>query len=355
MIKALINHSKLLSVLSLAFLFMACEEDNTMPAQPDQLSVPDTYSFENVDYSGQTARIQMLDLLVSKVKSAHDGQTKVTAQELIDIYLNTSGDLFGSSKNLADKTYSADDSTREAIFNYFNQVEALSGHPENVIDGRLYNDLGVEPAQMIEKGLMGSVFYWQAVSGYLGPEKMNVDNTEVTEGKGTAMEHHWDEAFGYFGAPADFNDPNEQAWYWAKYARARSEYLDAGQKIFDAFLRGRAAISAGDMNTRNEAIVTIRENWELLAAANAIHYINSSLKDIEAGTTADLYHHWSEGKAFLNALKYNEEKNISDEALNELNGLFKESPKEVTKEDLEAARQKLQSVFGFSDTQVQNF
>ena len=67
---------------------------------------------------------------------------------------------------------------------------------------------GIEYTQLIEKGLMGAVFYYQITNVYLGDGKMDVDNADQVDpdnGKYyTTMEHHWDEAFGYFSDAVDF-------------------------------------------------------------------------------------------------------------------------------------------------------
>ena len=365
--------AKSLSLLSLAGLltFSACTEDPVSPIEEIPAEeVPATYNFENVDYSGQLARIQMLSMLEGKAKEA--ASTAVSAEELNAIFVNNSGGLFGTDKDIASKTASNAVAEMEA---YFSSIDTLSGNTANVIDGRLYDQYGVEPAQMIAKGLMGALLYYQATAVYLGDAKMNVDNTEVTEGKGTTMQHHWDEAFGYFGAPTDYltadvpagtEDPAEKRWYWAHYANGRAGVIDANEKIFTAFLEGRTAINnhriatsnnndeaaAEALQVRDAAIHTIRENWERLAAANVVHYINSAIGDLAAEEEGNYFHHWSEGKAFLNTLQYNPEKNITDAELAELNELFGNNPKETDSAKLQQANDKLQQIFGFTITEM---
>lgn len=357
---------KTISLLSMAAVlsFTACDDEQ--PPVVAEEPTPTTYTFENVSYTGQTQRIQMLSMLESKAKAANDGSTKVTAQELEAIFSNTSQDLFDTDKDIASKTY---ENAREEIRGYFEVIEARSGNEENIFEGRLYDENGVEPAQMIAKGLMGALLYYQATSVYLGEDKMSVDNTDVTEGKGTAMQHHWDEAFGYFAAPTDYltaeepessDDPTEKAKYWAKYANGRASVVDTREAIFNAFIEGRAAINRNDLEARDEAIQTIRENWEKLAAANAVHYINAAIKNIDDDNIGDFYHHWSEGKAFLNALKYNIEKTITNQQLDDLNELLGSSPenqeisREQQRENLQEANTILQEVFGFSNAEMLN-
>lgn len=371
--------AKSLGLLSLAGLltFTACTEDPVNPTkQLPTEEVPATYNFENASYSGQTARIQMLNLLEGTAKSANDG-TRVTDDELLAIFANTSGPLFGSSKDIASKTNSV--SVAE-IEGYFTSIDTLSGSQEYIKEGRLYDQFGVEPAQMIAKGLMGALLYYQSTAVYLGDAKMDVDNLEVTEGKGTKMQHHWDEAFGYFGAPVDYltndgssasDDPTTKTWYWAKYAVKRAEAVDVREELFTAFLEGRTAINnhhiallnedteaqAAALAARDAAIATIRASWERLAAANVVHYINSSIADLEAGKEGDFYHHWSEGKAFLNTLQHNPAKTVTNPEIVELNELLGNNPKAAfaeaeTKGKLQAANDKLQQIFGFTVTEM---
>lgn len=352
------------SLLSLAavFAFSSCNPDEPENVMPE---TPSTYTFENVNYSGQTARIQMLSLLETKAKSANESSTKVTAEELNAIFINDSGRFGDASKDIASKT---ETNTVAAIRGYFADIETYSGNEANIAGGKyLVTEEGLEPAQMIAKGLMGALLYYQATSVYLGDKKINVDNTEVTEGKGTAMEHHWDEAFGYFGAPTDYltaeepessEDPTEKSWYWAKYANSRAEAVDVREAIFTAFLEGRAAIGRKDMEARDQAIKTIRENWELLIAANVVHYNNAAIEDLKNNAEAKFYHHASEGKAFLGCFKYNLDKSISKADLDALEALLSDKPKaayankEATIAALEEANLKLQEIFGFSNAQM---
>ncbi len=76
---------------------------------------------------------------------------------------------------------------------------------------------------------MGAVFFYQATNVYFGSGKMDVDNTTAEDpaaGKYyTEMEHHFDEAFGYFGAPTDFLTNTNNLRFWAKYCDKRNDQL----------------------------------------------------------------------------------------------------------------------------------
>jgi len=142
------------------------------------------------------------------------------------------------------------------------------------------------------------------------------------EGKNyTAMEHHWDEAFGYYGAPTDF-PRNDQDKYWAKYAGpaldTSPEQLDIYGALKEAFLTGRAAIAAGEMAIKNEQIDALYKQLELMVAATSLHYINNAKADLSANDMGSLFHDLSEGYNFVMALKYHPEKKISQADINSI-------------------------------------
>ena len=320
-------------------------------------SVPETYSFENVKYSGQTARLQLLKALSDKIGEASNTNA-LSEQELIDIFEN-SNSLFGSTKNLSGKVYDID---LQMFYDWFAELSALTNNATGQeIDDRYYNADGVEIKQMVEKGLMGAVFYYQAASNYLEGIS-SADNIIVEDGEGTSMEHNFDEAFGYFGIPIDFKTNNESegdftttSWYWGKYCIGRDAQLGNRNTIFDAFLTCRAAISENDYSTRDNQITIIRNNWELINAANVVHYINKVNGDISSGNLGDKYHHWSEGKAFVMCFKYNIGKKISDADLTRVDNAFGANPGVVkTTSDFDSALQILKDTYGFTDSQMLN-
>ncbi|MDN4165296.1 DUF4856 domain-containing protein [Cytophagales bacterium LB-30] len=298
-------------LLIAATLFVAsCTPEEESPK--NEYEIPTTYNFENVDYSGQSARIQMLDSLGKLMRTSREGNA-VSFSDLEAIYKNTSGTLFGSDKQLFDKTFEGD---RQMFLDWMQDLATISatgvaGEPGVAgVDGSyLFDSNGVELEQVIMKGLMGAVLYYQATTIYLGLDKMNVDNETVEPGKGTAMEHHWDESFGYWGVPTDFPSNTEGIKFFGSYSNQRNEQIGTNQALMDAYLKGRAAISNKDMAARDEAIDAVRANWELIVAANVIHYINGTLANIGDRPTRN--HQWSEGYGFLLSLKYNDERKIS--------------------------------------------
>ncbi len=323
----------------------------------DQMSVPSTYNFDNVDYSGQSARIELLDRLSKKIGEA-EGGSQVTEQELLDIYRNN-GVLSGTSKKLSNKTYPGDTSI---FLNWFQDVETYSGTNDNVIDGYFVNDDSVELKQVIEKGLMGASFYWQATDHYL--EELGLDdNEDVEEGKGTDRAHHFDEGFGYFGAPKDFsasspaevgNSYTGEAWFWGKYCISTNGALDNLNTIFDAFLEGRTAIVNGESSKRESAVNTIEREWERICAGTLVHYLKSTKSDIKNGDVPAMIHHWSEAYGFHLSLQYNTDRIISMNEWNQIGDKLGEKPNATDVQKIDDALDQLKNIYGFTNGEMAN-
>ncbi|OWP64161.1 DUF4856 domain-containing protein [Hymenobacter amundsenii] len=305
--------------------FTACSDDKEVVAP--KYDVPTTYNFANVSYSGQQARMAMLGEMDAYIKTANTGAV-LDAQKLQNMYANTNNPFAASAlntagKQLRDKTLST---VRADYDGYLSAVATASLSANlpatNGTAGRLtsadgtkkylVNAKGVELGQVIQKGLMGAVFYYQAVDTYLKDEKIGsaVDNKTVTPGEGTAMEHHWDEAFGYFGAPTNFPTNLTGLTYWANYSNQVDPALKSNKTMMDAFLKGRAAISNNDMAGKTAAATALRTEWERVVAASAIHELNAA-----KGVVADQAlksHYLSEARGFVMGLRYKGDRKISD-------------------------------------------
>ena len=360
-----------LSVLAIALL-TGCKEDEpeTTPTPTDETSstddttavydVPETYNFKNVSYGGQTDRLNMLTELTAYVKTSHSGD-KLDTIILDNMYANENspftGDIGSSGKDLKSKT---EEDARAEVVALFRDMAANSGDLDAVAsngvagliprkDGHILVDAsGKEYAQLIDKGLMGSCFYYQGTSKYLSDEKIGdaVDNETVEEGKGTAKEHHFDEAFGYFGVPKDFptNAEGVDLLFWGKYCNKRDDVAKTNS-IMDAFLKGRAAISEKDKKGQDAAVADVKKLWEKAAAATGIHYLNESIAATDNGNK---FHALTEGYAFIQALKYNMDASITPADVDAVIALIGENFWEVKVEDLEKARDLLADKTGLT-------
>ncbi len=363
---------KKMKFLGLAFLatfaFTACDDDTTAENENENYEIPATYNFENVSYSGQTQRLDMLAELTAYMKTANSGAV-LEAQTMLDMYANENNAFSDATLNEADtkelenKTVEADQQMFKDFMNEFavataeaNGGEGSNGTPGVVTsnDGNkayFFDANGREHIQLIEKGLMGSVLYFQTASIYLGSGKMDVDNEEIAEGKGTAMEHHWDEAFGYFGVPLDFPANTDGMRFWGKYANGRNELLGSSEAIMNAFIKGRAAISNKDLATRDEQIEIIRAEWEKVAAGTAVHYLNEANSNFADDALRN--HTLSEAWAFIHALKYNPSKKLTNADVDAILATLGENFYEITSENIQAAKASLVEAYSFEKIQDQ--
>ncbi|MGB0458302.1 MAG: DUF4856 domain-containing protein [Chitinophagales bacterium] len=353
-------------------LITACSDDEgNLPAP---YNPPESYSFDNVSFSGQTDRLNMLSEMISTIDQVTSG-TAPDATTLLNMYANENSpfsnpDLNASTKQLKSKTYSGlgaiDANEIEAYINAFAQDAAMykdstwaPGQPGIVTkaDGSgsyFLNADGVEYSEIIEKTLMHAVFYYQACEVYTREGKIGdaVDNTIVTPGKGTDMEHHWDEAFGYWGVDTNVTASNFESAnlkYFGKYAKkGEAVGLPTFQNLLTAFISGRYAISTMDYTSRDEAAQEVRQHWEMVSVTTGIHYLNGAIANV--GDDARFYHELSEAYTFIQGLAYNQDRLISTSdwaamlALIEVNG--EASFTGVSVADLNSIKDQLASIYG---------
>jgi hypothetical protein len=301
----------------------------------EEYEIPTTYNFDNVNYGGQTQRLGMLAEIKSYLTTANTAGTTLDATKLKAMFANDAANAgfagtYGDSKQLKSKTFENQQALFETLMEEAAAASQSTAAASNGIAGistsadgakkYLLSAGGVEYAQVIEKGLMGACFYYQSTSVYFGADKMNVDNETVTAGEGTAMEHHWDEAFGYFGAPIDFPTNTTGLYFWASYSNTVNSVLNTNQTIMDAFLKGRAAISNDDLETRDLAISEAQAVWEEIAAGSAIHYINVALANFSDDTRRN--HALSEAAAFAYSLQFNAGKTVTNSQVNDVLALL---------------------------------
>ena len=316
--------------LSVALLtgVTSCEKSEVI--SQNQLDIPATYKFErngqtSVSYSGQTDRLNQLAEMKAMLQTADAGSI-VSEIDLLDMYANTGGDAngnftFSSSKQLKNKTFDLDQtyfegmlkSAAAASVNGSNGVLASMGTAGLITRGGnnstiLVDEKGFEFTQVFEKGIMGGVFYYQIVNVYLTDDKIGdaVDNENVDSVKNyTDMEHHFDEAFGYFGAPVDFSSDyqgTESPRYWAKYSNSTDAVISGmNTSIMDSYKTGRSAIVANEHTIKTSQVSELNTYFGQLAAASAIHYANEAKATTDQG---DLLHVLSECYAFTRALRY---------------------------------------------------
>jgi hypothetical protein len=305
------------------FIFSGCDTDDN---PTNELEVPSTYVFErdgssSVSYTGQTNRMDMLAQLTNLMKTANTlGNAPLDAQQLLNMFRNENNPFPETySQKLSDKCFPADVAMfegwlQELAANSAVQQPASEGNAGVLVEGSsdpttgyIVNENGIEIIQLVEKGLMGAVFYYQAMELYLTADRMGTTgNDALVDGQNYTNQEHWfDEAFGYFGATVDYPSSPADDRYWARYANSRSNGLYPGinEEISLAFRTARAAITAKDYEARDEAIKDVQEKWAIVSASTAVDYLLRSLSSTGVSTYVK-HHALSEYLAFSMALKY---------------------------------------------------
>jgi len=353
----------------------------------------------SVSYSGQIARHAIhnsLKKLVSKADGSNSDAIKAKMMAYLEgkeagraiinpktkgafVVKQTLVDDISKGKNLSSKAYKG----------------AISGWPGNMAGPEVlafmvdkaskakggYDPLtGYDYAQLVSKFAMGAVFYNQAVDKYLD-ELLEADKKPNSQaykpGKPyTGKEHVWDEAFGYFGAPAhtlnltakdvhsitkqkeaafakaDANHDGvvdlktEMAYAHAYYAASadkggKTKYLHT---ITQAFYDGRTLIKKAKgkaLSDKKRAKLkayasVIAKNWEKVIAEAVFNYAGQTYKDLQNlsatvksnGDASAIFRkyakHWGELKGFSLALQTGKN-NLGETAL-KLNRLVGFSP-----------------------------
>ena len=427
----MINNSKLLYFLSfLLMLTIGCEDEEVADNDSGMttLETPAEFVFESrfeehagessVSYSGQVVR----NLLVNDIKTqigtdagSGDATTLLSmmANDDPNRMILTSTTPSSMQTKYHDISSSHLNDRLDAVSDYIlpgfemNAGDAISAWVTDAVTNGKTNADGIRLDQMVQKTLWGAVAYWQGTSKYMS-KIPNDDNTMSDDGDPyTAMEHHWDESFGYFGAARDYNtgysDDNARKTTqndsngdgsidfktefnsgWGITAAKRdlvdgvSVDYDFTGTIMNAYLEGRTLIY--NQAPLDEILVQrdiILNTWEKVVAAVTIHYVNDVAADMAAlypadsnagplsDLSADLNNHWGEMRGYANGLLYNDFKVISDSNLNTVLTTMGTSP--VYPEDGETVfynyhemlvttvKSLLQNAYGFSDEHMANW
>lgn len=339
-----------LALLPALFVAVTSCSDNDDNSQ-DSVTVPSSYTFDRngsttVDYSGQSSRLLMLEEMGNYIKNQGTANSEVDVTTLTNMYANTNNpfsttELNSSGKQLRDKTAASKDyfvnlggggSTLEqttvrsfftAQFDDANDASQGNNASENVagkyIDGtstRLFAANGLEPQQVLLKGMMGACFMDQIVNNYLslavldeGTNREDNTNKVLVSGKNyTNMEHKWDEAYGYvYGAGG--------GKYWDSYINqvdADSDFGTVKEDIELAFRKGRAAIVANNYSVRDQQIAIIKNKLALIPAVRAVYYLKEGKGKLVTDNGAKAFHALSEAYGFIMAIRYTQ--NPSTEA-----------------------------------------
>lgn len=288
-----------------------------------------------------------------------------------------------------------DEKPNALLQSWFDEIAALATDGDDTTT--YVNDAGHDLNQLVQKFLFGAVTYSQAARDYLKADKglLKQNTAEDKDDKPyTSLEHQWDEGFGYFGAAThylsktdteikanaviDADGNNVVDLFGGEYNFGLAVYAskmdlstgttDYSKQAMEAFIEGRELIQAnfGTDPVAGEGyhveLVEIAERallaMENVIATATIHYINTTISDIEAYVPASdfstIAKHWSEMKGFALSLQFSPVAKITDVQLEGVHNLIGTTPKADVTADSEAyivklkeARTTLQTVYGY--------
>lgn len=274
------------------------------------------------------------------------------------------------------------------------------------IDSADTTEEGLNLTELSQKFLQGAVSYSQAAEDYLatnlGTKKGLLADNEVAYEPGanhTALEHFFDEAYGYFGGTRDFAQYSDQQLAASlsidsdndgeisllreknhglakNYARvdlgAKDGQLDLSKEVIIPLIRARHLITQKPDGYRNYVVANARlalGAWEKTIGALSVIYINNLLKMYNAYGTENynfknFTKFWSELKGFSLGLQFNPTAIMSDSEFDKLHTLLGDrpvlahaDPADIARyqQNLLEARSILAKTYGFSAINVQNW
>ena len=233
------------------------------------------------------------------------------------------------------------------------EATCATGDAVTLTGNYMFDENGFEPVQLIVKGIMGSCFYYQGTSVYLSEAKMNVDNDVAaltSDTEYTDMQHHFDESFGYLGAPIDMSIANPDGGnYWGKYAKKTTAggLTTIDNLIQDGFIAGRHAINNMDYDVRDVAISVIQAEWEMIPVASALYYLNSSIDAIADDAVRN--HALSEAIAFMSALKWNSSGTVTPVQVDDMIAMLGDNLFNISATMISDTRDALAAAYGISN------
>lgn len=355
-----------------------CTDETAINYNPDALSddgscqyneaIPDVYGFtrfgiSSVNYEAPIVRQLLIQDLKMAIENLATLDARPAEQQLLNYYATALNDQdiltnFPNGEMASDTTYgniaeniqlanviASTHDTDEFIRLLLGIITVFSNDPDLLNTTAVYTaNNGIDLRQMIHITLLGSVIFANAtedlnmISTFANNALLTEDCTTLGGKCYTAQEHAWDEAFGYFGAAAQYAQFSD-----AELAGTETHYRDidgdglidfereynfsfavlAGERdvshpetdftnqIFTLFKKGRTFTS---QKMASDSIVLVAQNvieiWEEIIAATAVHHYNALLLEMDnLGTPQEnilaLNKHWTSLKAWVMALRYN--------------------------------------------------
>lgn len=395
-----------LSIIS-SLLFSSCSSDENIPI-PYSVNPPKKYNFKRddkstVSFEGQKIRI----LMGGELKDALLDFDNSTEESLFSMFAHQTGELDfskpllnDSDKNLRSKTAVSIDffgtnvvESEEIktilagfISSQVNEVfpnkmiVASPGIAGQIADGdetRYVSGKGLEYNEAFANSLLGAVMLDQMINHFLSPivldqgnNQFDNDNKINVEGETyTAMEHNWDEAYGYlYGNSQNPKDPNltigEDDVFLNEYVGNVSndpDFANLKTDIWEAFKTGRTALVANNYIVRDLQANIVKAKVSKVVAIRGVFFLQKAKQLIAAGNRQGAFHALSEAYGSVFSLRFtrSEEGNAPlfsrqevDSLLNQLINSSANGFWDVTPQTLQSISQAIASKFNFTVEQA---
>jgi len=349
-----------LSFVAAVLIFAAsCKKSSTAPSY----TVPTTYNFSNANFADATTRLGMYTEMSTIEKGAITGTISATA--LKNEFTNTGAPFITATYNTSGIQIANQGAAayQTDVPNWIDSLVKVSASPNVASRGvagvgtssaslttkYALSATGVNYAQVFNKGTMVGLCTYQIVSTMVNVTNGSLDNTTVVNGE-TAMEHAWDLAFGYWGVPIDFPTNKTGVKLWGSYSTQVDSGFKANKTLMDAFLKGRAAISAKDNATfvaQANLIIITMEKLNAAAALQEVNEIKASISDNVARNSR-----LSECYGFIYSMKYNPKRTLmTDAQVNAALALFPKNFWDLTLTDINNIEAAIAVPYGFVSVQ----
>jgi len=362
--KKIFSQMTLLATGLIVLSSIGCKKDNG--SSNPSYSVPDTYNFSDADSTKAKTLLSMIGEIEILMNKGNTSGNIVSGNQLNEMYINQGGfftdtsfsgvslNLNNSGLQLKNSTIAAAQPVIQLIMDSLAKASTSGLPASNGVAGvstrnTLLSANGIYWRQYFTKTMMGVLIGHQIADVLLGDSL----NGNITQ---SAKIHAWDQAFYLWCVPATFPSYRVGVKYWGSYTSQIDSGItkpvtsltgiNANTTLMSAFLKGRAALSNGDIATAQQQADIIIPFFETMEAAAALHELNEAKGNIPNGAAA-VCGNLSESLGFWTALKFNTHKKISDADYNAVLALYGDNFYNITPSGIDAILDKISSIYGW--------
>ncbi|HMH22988.1 MAG TPA: DUF4856 domain-containing protein [Puia sp.] len=351
--------------ISAALIFsFGCKKDNgkSTPAY----TVPTTYNFSNADSLSAKTTLSMLAEIENTITLGNTAGNVVSNTKIKGMFANTGGYFTDTTFNgntlhlntsgiqLKSQTLAAAQAYVEILMDSIGIASSTGKTASNGVAGvsdkkTLLSSTGLYYRQFFTKTMMGVLIGHLITDVYLGDSL----NSNISS---AAKQHAWDQAFYHWCVPGNFPANRAGVKYWGSYTSQIDSGIakpvvtltgiNANTTLLNAFLKGRAALTAGDNATALQQAGIIIPFFETMEAAAASHELNEAKGNLPNGA-ATVAGNLSESMGFWTALKFNAHKKISDADYNAVLVLYGTNFYTITPAGIDAIQAKISTIYGW--------